>query len=174
MASLYELNEQMLAIDSILSSNTDIETGEILESARETLMQDIETKIENILGYISECKSKSEYYKGEMDRLAKKKKVLDNRVEWLKKLIFAHLKATGRMKAEYGTWGVSIGKSPDRVLVADDMVELLPDAMCRIKREPDKVAIKAAMVDGVYKATIDGHDVVLATLETGNEALRIR
>lgn len=174
MASLYELNEQMLAIDSILSSNTDVETGEILESARESLMQDIETKIENMLGYIAECKAKAEYYKGEIERITKKKKTLENRVDWLKQLIFSHLKSTGKAKGEYGTYTVAIGKSPDRVVISDDAVALLPDELCRIKREPDKVALKGLMTDGKYSIEIDGEKVVLARLETGLEQLRIK
>lgn len=171
---LSEMNEQMLMIDSLLSENTDPETQEILGSAKEVLMKDIEDKIENILGYISECKAKSEYYKEEMERIAKKKKTLENRVDWLRKLIFDHMKLSGKVKGEYGTWNIYIGKSPDRVILTEDAEALLPDSMCRIKREADKTAIKGAMVDGVYRVSIDGKDVVLATLETGNEQLRIK
>ena len=39
---LWEMNNQMMAIDSLLSENTDPETQEILETAKEQLSQDIE------------------------------------------------------------------------------------------------------------------------------------
>ena len=46
---LYELNEQLQAIDSLLADSIDGETNEILESAREQLLSDINIKMEHQL-----------------------------------------------------------------------------------------------------------------------------
>ena len=173
--SLWDMNQQMMAIDSLLSENTDPETQEILESAKDQLCQDIEGKMENILGYIAECKSRVEYYKTEEERIASKRKGIENRIDWLKGLVYGQMKLTNRQKAEYGTYNVSVVKTPDKVVLTDDAAELLPDDLCRITRLPNKTAIKEKMgEDGVYKVSIDGRDIVLATIESGNETIRIR
>lgn len=172
---LWEMNQQMMAIDSLLSENTDPETLEILESAKEQLCQDIEDKMENILGYIAECKARVEYYKTEEERIANKRKGIEKRIDWLKGLVYSQMKSTNRQKAEYGTYNVSVVKTPDKVVVSDDAVEFLPDDLCRITRTPNKTAIKEKIgEDGVYKINVDGHEVVLASVQSGNETVRIR
>lgn len=173
-SSLWEMNEQMAAIDSLLSENTDPETLEILESAKDKLCQDIEGKMENILGYIAECKSRVDYYKTEEERIANKRKGIEKRIDWLKGLIYGQMKLTNRQKAEYGTYTVSVVKMPDKVVLSDDAEELLPDDLCRITRTPNKTAIKEKIgEDGVYKICVDGQDVVLASIQSGNETVRI-
>lgn len=171
---LWEMNEQMMIIDSLLSENTDPETQEILESAKDQLCQDIEGKMENILGYIAECKSRMEYYKTEEERIASKRKGIEKRINWLKGLIYGQMKLTNRQKAEYGTYNVSVVKTPDKVVLTDDAEQWLPDDLCRITRSPNKTAIKERIGDnGVYKVTVDGREIVLASIETGNETVRI-
>ena len=58
MAKLYELEEQLVRIDEILENNTNPETQEILESAKDELLQEINGKVENILNFIADCKGK--------------------------------------------------------------------------------------------------------------------
>lgn len=175
MAKLWEMNQQMEAIDTLISENTDPETLDILETAKEQLCQDIESKMENILGYIAECKSRMEYYKSEEERIANKRKGLEKRIDWLKGLIYNQMKLTNRQKAEYGTYNVSVVKTPDKVVLTDDAAELLPDSLCRITRTPNKTAIKEAMGDdGFYMVQVDGRNIMLATVESGNETIRIK
>lgn len=172
---LWEMNEQMMAIDSLLSENTDPETLEILESAKDQLCQDIEGKMENILGYITECKSRMEYYKTEEERIANKRKSLEKRIDWLKGMVYGQMKLTNRQKAEYGTYTVSVVKTPDKVVVTDDAVEFLPYGLYRVTKTPNKTAIKELMGDSKeYKIEVDGREVLLATIESGNETIRIK
>ena len=175
MASLFELNEQMLALDKILSENTDPETNEILESAKEQLGKDIEDKMENILGYMAECKARVEYLKGEENRIADKRKGIEKRIDWLKGMVFGQMKLNNRQKAEYGSWNVSIAKCPDSIVLTDEAEQWLPDSLCRISRLPDKKAIKDAMAGSTeLKISVDGREIVVANLETGKETVRIR
>ena len=57
--SLYELTDQLKAIDDILDNSTDAETNEILESAREEILSAIDNKCEHILAYQSDLKAKN-------------------------------------------------------------------------------------------------------------------
>ena len=175
MENLWDLNQQMISIDNLLNENTDPETLEILESAKEKLNQDIESKMENILAYIAECKQRVGYYKEQEERIAAKRKGIEKRIDWLRNMVYGPLKTTNRQKAEYGTWNVAITKLPDKVVVTDDAAELLPDNLCRITRTPDKKAIKDAMGDEkFYMVQVDGRNVMLATVESGQETVRIR
>lgn len=173
MASLYEMDEQLKAIDFVLTENEDAETAQILESARAELEKDIETKMESILKYMSECGSKINGIKEEITRLQNKVKSLTNKKDFLKTLCQQHLESNNIQKAEYGTYSLSIAKTPGKVVLADDAEMFLPDQLCIINRTPNKTAIKDAMVDGVLFADVDGKQVQLAHLETG-ATLRIK
>lgn len=173
--TLWDMNNQMVAIDSLLSENTDPETQEILESAKEQLCQDIESKMENILGYIAECKARVDYLKKEEERIAVKRKGIEKRIDWLRNLVFGQMKSTNRQKAEYGTWNITVCKMPDKVVLTDDAEQWLPDNLCKITRTPDKKAIKDAMGnEKFYMVQVDGRNVMLATVESGQETIRIK
>lgn len=150
---LYELNDQLVAIDSILEQNTDAESQEILESARDQLLAAIDNKLDNILDYLSDCRGKIDQIKAEEERLAKKRKSLDKRVEYLKGLLMWHLKTNNLQKTEIGTWTVSLSKTPPRV-VLDACDDEYPEKYKRISWDIDKILLKQDMIDGIL--TIDG------------------
>ena len=172
---LWEMNNQMMAIDSLLSENTDPETQEILESAKEQLSQDIESKMENILAYISECKARVDYLKKEEDRIAVKRRGIEKRIDWLRDMVFGQMKSTNRQKAEYGTWNVTVCKMPDKIVLTDEAEQWLPDNLCRISRVPNKTAIKDAMGNSkTLKVVVDDREIVVANIESGLETVRIK
>jgi hypothetical protein len=172
---LYEMNEQLQAIDSLLADSIDGESNEILESAREQLLSDINIKIEHILEYVAHCKSRVDYLKDEENRLANKRKSVEKRIEYLKGVVMGQMKQNGLQKAEYGTYNVSIAKTPAKVVLTDDADELLPDNLCTISRVPNKTAIKEYMGDDTELAVeIDNRLVVVARLDKTGENLRIK
>lgn len=168
---LYELQEQLNQIDNILADNTNPETEEILESAKEQILQAIDGKVENILEFISDCRARAEYLMEEENRLYKKRKSLEKKIEYLKSLVFGVMKQSDLKKATYGTWDVSIAKTPARLIIDDE--QFVPDAFCKTVRSVDKTALKSALVDGEYKITVDGREVLIAHEEAG-ESLRVK
>ena len=138
------MDEQLKSIEAILAANEDPETQEILENAKIALEQDIENKMESILKYKAECDSRIVAIKNEIERLQAKIKPLSNKSEFLKNLCYEHLISTNRQKANYGTWTLTIAKTPAKVVLTDDAEALLPDQYCKISRTPDKIAIKEA------------------------------
>lgn len=172
---LYEMNEQLQAIDSLLADSIDGETNEILESAREQLLSDINIKMEHILEYIGHCKSRVDYFKEEENRLANKRKSIEKRIEYLKGMVMGQMKQNGLQKAEYGTYNVSIAKTPAKVVLTDDGEQFLPDEYCTLTRTPNKTVIKEAMGgEKELRITFDGRELVLARLDESGESLRIR
>lgn len=174
MTSLYELNTQLKAIDDLLVANENEETLEILESAKEQLNNDIESKMLSIVQYMNDCDWKVDQYKKEIARLQKKVKSLTNKKEFLKTLCKNHLIETGVQKAEYGTYTLSIAKTPAKVILTDDAETLLPDQYCTITRTPNKTAIKEAMTDGELFVQIGDKKITLATLDETGTTLRVK
>lgn len=171
--TLYDMDEQMKAIEAILVANEDPETEEILENAKTALNQDIENKMESILKYKADCDGKIDTIKNEIARLQKKAASLTKKSEFLKNLCYDHMMTTGRQKADYGTWTLTVAKTPAKVVLTDDANALLPDCYCTITRTPNKTAIKEAMTDGELFVQIGDKKITLATLETGT-TIRIK
>lgn len=169
---LYELQDQLIAIDNILAENTDPETEEILESTKDELLKAIGGKIENILNYISDCNSKALQYKTEEERIYKKRKSMEKKIEYLKNMIFGIMEQNNLQKAEYGTWNCTVAKTPDKV-VLDACDDDYPDCFKKWSFNIDKTALKQQMTDGklVLKFS-DGQEKQLAHLESG-KTLRI-
>ena len=171
--TLYELDYNLRQLDSLLTASQDPETMEILEDARKILIQDIEEKAVDILTYVGDCQSRAKHLKEEAVRMATKAKALEKRVDFLKGLIKQHLQATKQTKATYGTYDVTLAKTPDKVVVDQGEEQWLPDDLCTITRVPDKAAIKNRMTDGKLTAVIDGKTITLAHLES-DETIRIK
>lgn len=174
MASLYELNSQLQAIDDLLVANEDTETQEILESAKEELLKDIDSKMVSICQYMNDCDGKVAQLKEEIARLQKKVKSLSNKKEFLKNLCKYHLVENGIQKMDYGTYTLSIAKTPAKVVLTDDAEALLPDIYCTITRVPNKTAIKEAMTDGELYVKIGDKKITLATLDDSGTTLRVK
>lgn len=168
---LYELQTQLVSIDNILENNTDPETQQILESAKDEVLQAIDGKVENILNFISDCKGKAEQLKQEEDRLYKKRKSLENKTEYLKNLIYYVMKSNNLQKATYGTYDCTIAKSTPKIVIDDE--SLIPEQFIKTVVSIDKMALKKEMKDGAYFITIDGKDIILAH-EESTESLRIK
>ena len=170
---LYDLQDQLVQIDNILEANTNEETQEILESARDEVLKAIDGKVENILEFMSDCKAKVEYLKNEEARIAKKRKTLENKVEYFKNMLMWFMKTNGQDKAEFGTWNVSVAKTPAKV-VLDVEEDDLPAWFKKVSYTVDKTAIKEQMVnDKCFIQGIDGMPIQVAHIETG-ETVRIK
>lgn len=173
MTHLYELQDQLVQIDNVLANNTNPETEEILESAKDELLKTIDGKIENILDYISDCKAKSEQLKVETVRLLAKKTSLEKKADYLKSILIWYMKTNDKTKESFGTWDIAIAKTAGKVVLDIDEASL-PTWCKKVTYTADKTVLKAQMIDG--KAFIEGEDgkpLMIAHIEEG-ESLRIK
>lgn len=174
--TLYELDFNLRQIDSLLSACQDEETMEILDEAKKVLLQDMDEKMVDIITYMQDCQAKIDRFKQEIERLTKKSQAINKRKEFLKKLIIEHMQATKQNKAEYGTFDVTLAKTPDKLVVNESESVLFPQHLMVTHQFPDKAAIKAMMkAQGKDKLTveIDGKEIELAHLETSS-TIRIK
>lgn len=173
--SLYALNDQLMLIDRILEENTNEDSGEILEQTRDVLLQQIDGKIENILDFIGQCKSHIEYLKSEEKRLATRRKTFENKIEWLKNTIIFSMKLRGISKGDFGTYKVSLAKSPDKIVVNDEALQFLPEDCLKVEKTPLKTVIKEKMGDLMsWDIEVEGQKINLARVESGGESLRYK
>lgn len=101
---------------------------------------------------------------GIMDDLNKRRKALEKRVEFQRALIKRLMEVADQRSIDLPAAKISLGKSPAKVIITDEGV--IPDEFVRVKREPNKTAIKEALVGG--------QDVPGATLSNGGTSLTIR
>lgn len=103
-------------------------------------------KLEGTACYCRELLAESEAIKAEEERLAKRRKALENKSERLKNYLMPALEAMGG-KVKGIMASVRIGKS-QAVTVFD--IDALPDTFKHVKTtiDPDKVALKKALKSG--------------------------
>ena len=174
--TLYELDYNLRQLDSVLSEAQNEESLEILEETKQTLLAQVEEQATTILTYISDAQARAKHLKEEAFRMAKKAKALENRADWLKDLLKTHLQDTGQKKATYGTYDVSLAKTPDKVVIPQGEEQWLQDELCTITRTPNKTAIKDLIMERngtTLQVNVGGKEIELAHLESG-QTIRIK
>lgn len=150
MATLYEMSSATRTLYEMLMND---------EIDEQTFNDTVEGMgaIEKVEGYcqiISQLNAESDMFKAEIERLAKKKSALDNRVKWLKSQLYDFYLANGCEKIKAGTFTVSVRKS-ECVDIPD--ISKIPKKYCNVTVSPDKTAIKAALKQGLK---VSGAEIV--------------
>ena len=148
MRPLYEIDQAIL--DCV-----DMETGEILDSAKlDALQMERTAKLEGVALWVKDMRAEAEAVKAEADKLTARKKALDNRIEsvkaWLLEALGGDKIKTARCNV-YQTHGQRVVVDDEQALV--DMFltsDALKEKYLRI-REPeiDKNALKESLKKGI-------------------------
>ena len=156
MANLFEIDK---AIMDAWDACVDPETGEIDESKyaeMEALQVEFDTKVENLACWAKNLTSDAVQLKAEAAAMADRAKAAERKAESLKRYIAAALKGS-----KFETPRVSIGwRKSTAVMIAEGAQIPQEYVRTKVTSEPDKAAIKAALVAG---KEIDG-----CVLETRN------
>ena len=142
---LYELTADLLTLQEMLETPLDDE--QVLLDTLEAVQGEYEMKLESYCKVVKNLEADMEALKNEAKRLTDKRKVLENNVERLKKVMFDSMKVTGTEKVKGQLFSVAIqrngGKLP--VIVDVDVAEL-PDECVKVVESPDLEAI-AKLID---------------------------
>lgn len=135
---LYEINEEIYKC-------VDEETGEIIDMEKLVDLQlAFDEKVEGIACWIKELAAEAKAVKEEKDNLASRQKSLENKAESLKNYLDLFLSGQ-----KFKTPKVTISYRKSTSAEVKDWREL-PNEFLRMKEpEPDKIAIKKALQDGV-------------------------
>ena len=155
MLRLYEYDEKLanlLALD--LERSVDTETGEILTAEEvNNLVMERNAKIEGCMLFYLERDAEEAALDAEIKKLTARKKAISRKKEWIKNYVAASLNGekfeTPRVKGYY--------RKSESVSI-DGPVEQLPEEYLRIKAEPDKTSIGAALKKGIE---IPGASIVI-------------
>jgi len=148
---LYDIAKEVeAAFDGLEESGAEI--SDDLRTKLDALKDNLDVKADNIVRFIQELEVAAEGYKAEQERLAKKRKSAEGKIDWLKTYVADCMQLMGTKKLETELFTLSLRNS-ERIEVPDP--EMLPEQYRRTKVtvEPDKTLIKSDLKCG---ATIPG------------------
>jgi len=159
MATLYELTGQYRELLELAESEE--LDKQLIADTLEGLDGEIEIKADGYAKVIRELEGKTAVLKDEIDRLSKRKSVIENNIKNLKQALETAMRATGKTKFKTELFSFNIQKNPARLVITGEVPEefLIP-------QEP-KVDNKA------IKELLKQQELPFAYLEQ-SESLRIR
>lgn len=150
---MYDYTEQFIQLESLLAR------GEIDEQVYQDTLKAIEgdafEKAENVAKMIDNFKATSKMLKEEEDKLKKKRKTIENSIEWLTHSLEAFLTSTGKEELHVGMYRLGYRNLPAKVEVIDE--NKVPDAYKTYTVKVDKRSLAKVLKDG---EKIDGVELV--------------
>lgn len=120
--------------------------------------------IDMMLGAMRENETLAEAVSVRIGKLRERQTRLTHRAQFYRALMQRLMDRVGLKSVTLPEAKISVVNTPDRVIVTDESA--IPDAFCKIIREPNKTAIKNALKSGTY---IPG-----ATLSNGGQTISVR
>ncbi len=154
---LYELTEMYLNLKDM-----DIEEGD-LNSALENIDDEIETKADNIAKVLRDFDGDIETLKSEEERLAKKRKAIENRQKQLKEYLQNAMLVLDKRKFKTDLFSFNIQKNAPSLKILDE--SKIPEDYYKIEKKLNKNDLKEAVKNGLFE---DAAELVQT------ESLRIR
>ena len=154
---LYELTEMYLNLKDM-----DIEEGD-LNAALENIDDEIETKADNIAKVLRDFDGEIEALKSEEERLAKKRKAIENRQKQLKEYLQNAMLVLDKRKFKTDLFSFNIQKNAPSLKILDE--SKIPEDYYKIEKKLNKNDLKEAVKNGLFE---DAAELVQT------ESLRIR
>ena len=151
MMSLYDIND---ALEIAFYESCDPETGEITGDTTklDELLLARDEKIENLALFIKNCKAEAEMIRAEEKKLADRRRVCENRAEWLKKYLANKLHGE-----KFKTARTSMSWRKSQAVEVEDIKQLPPEYLRFKEPEADKIKLKEDLKKGIE---IDGAELV--------------
>lgn len=143
-----KLYEIAAVAERLLEEGIDPETGEMSGELIHALGQ-LQEGGRAVAAYALNAKAEAGAVAEVIKRLQARKKALEARDARLRTYLAEQMARTGisRIDAADASFTVRLERDRDEAIEIDEGAEL-PDALTRIKREPDKTAIRAAIIAG--------------------------
>jgi len=125
MPTLYELTSKYKTLESYVievaesDEGTDVDSMQALIDTLDSIDDMIENKTENIIKLIKNIEGDVTAYKAEEDRLAKRRKAMENRIKGLKEYMQSMMMLAGKDKIKANVFNVRLQKSNPSVLITD-------------------------------------------------------
>ena len=146
MANLYEITGDLLTLMDMLEDSVE---DQVLLDTLDAVQGEYEIKLESYCKIIKNLESDIEALKNEAKRLTDKRKLLENNIDRLKKVMFDSMKATGTTKVKGQLFSVSIQKNGGKLPVIVDVdTAYLPKELVKVVESPDLEAISKLLEQG--------------------------
>ncbi len=162
MSKLYDIGSRYRNIQELLD-NLEFPNEEI-KKAFDGIDEEFNIKVENIAKLIRSMKVDVEGINDEIKRLQDRKRVLENRVETLKRYVYDQMNSIGKKKIQGKLFTLAIQRNPKQVIVKDS--KSIPGKYL-VPQEP-KIDKKLILQDIKIGVEVNGVDIAQ------NESLRIR
>lgn len=164
MANIYELTADIQLLWNLM------EEGEIeddtLINAMENSQEELSIKLENYCKFIKNMEADAKAFKKEEQRLAARRKTLENTIERAKKAMQMAMDVAGEKNVQGKIFTISLQKNPAKVVLDEQYIENIPPRYIKYAEpEINKAMIKEELTNGV--------ELSFAHLEQ-SEGLRIR
>ncbi|MGZ8212917.1 MAG: siphovirus Gp157 family protein [Methylosarcina sp.] len=146
--SLYQLSGNYLeALDFLTDPEADL-PAEAVNDTLEAFTGELEDKAVNVAKFLRNMEAMAEAIKNAEADMAKRRKALENRVQWLKDYLKGNMEQTGITKIECPYFKLSVQNNPAAVHILDE--DAVPDEFKEkvISWKIDKTAIKKAIQAG--------------------------
>lgn len=142
---LYEVTQSLVPL---LESGFDEETGEMTPELA-TALAVFENKGAAVAAYALNLEAEAEATKAALARITQRKRTLEAQAMRLREYLRSNMAQAGisRIDAIDNSFSVKLERERDESVEIDDNA-VLPDSFCRIKLEPDKTKLKAALKSG--------------------------
>lgn len=142
MATMYELTGDYMAVLE-LATNPDIDPQAITDTL-EAINAEIEIKAENTAKVLRELEGMAATLKVEEQRLAARRKSIENNMDRIKTGLYEAMKTTGKTKFKTPLFSFAIAKNGGKIPVVVDVDTAdLPDEFVIVSEKPDTEAIRA-------------------------------
>lgn len=152
-----EINQLFAAYPQLL------EDEELLKDTLEGSTQFNEV-MDKLLSAMRENESLAEAIASRIGKLRERQTRLTHRAQFMRALIHRLMERSGMKSVALPEGKISVVNTPEKVIVTDEAA--IPDAYCKITREPNRTAIKNALKSGTY---IPG-----ASLSNGGTTISVR
>lgn len=136
---LYEITGRLAYLREMIESEAISE--EDAADTMEAILQEQEDGYENAVKWIRDLEAGIEAVKAEAEKLAEKRKALENRKERVKQAIMRSMQASGQTKVKAGIFSIS-WKNPVVKYVPNVPLECIPEDFKRVKEEFSATAAK--------------------------------
>lgn len=137
--SLYEITGRLAVLRDMIESEAISE--EDAADTMEAILQEQEDGYENAVKWIRDLEADIEAVKAEAEKLAEKRKALENRKERVRDYILRSMQASGQKKVKAGIFSISWKNPPIKYVPSVD-IEQMPPELLRIKKEFSATAAK--------------------------------
>ena len=128
MASLYDLTGDYAKFAEYMEQvELDPEMQEALEDALNNLDEDIEIKLENYAKIIKNFESDIAGLKAEEERLAKKRKAMENSIKHMKERMTIAMQQTGKLDIKGELFKFKVQANPPAVVMDVNYIEDVPE-----------------------------------------------